>query len=70
MLKALDNSDFKTQPNVENLNLIRLTVKDLEFSNYATTEQIYQRAHELGLIFVQLKLVRICGFSYSGQIGC
>ena len=40
----LDNSDFKTQPNVENLNLIRLTVKDLGFSNYATTEQIYQKA--------------------------
>ena len=69
MLKALDNSDFKTQPNVENLNLIRLTVKDLEFSNYATTEQIY-KAQELGLDLCPAELVRICGFSYSGQIGC
>lgn len=33
----------------EETKLIRLTVKDLGFSNGATTDQIYQKAEELGL---------------------
>ena len=63
----LDNSDFKTQPNVENLNLIRLTVKDLEFSNYATTEQIYQKAQELGLDLCPAEVGPHLQLSYSGS---
>ncbi|MDO8511974.1 MAG: hypothetical protein Q7S57_01770 [bacterium] len=45
----LDNKDFTTQESMEKINLIRLTVKDLGFKSGATTEEIYQRAFELGL---------------------
>ena len=62
----LNNPDFKTQPNIENLNLVRLTVKDLGFSNYATTEQIYQRADELGLDLCPVEVGPHLRLSYSG----
>ena len=62
----LNNPDFKTQPNIENLNLVRLTVKDLGFSNYATTEQIYQRADELGLDLCPAEVGPHLRLSYSG----
>ncbi|KKT93241.1 MAG: hypothetical protein UW94_C0008G0041 [Parcubacteria group bacterium GW2011_GWA2_45_14] len=45
----LDNKDFTTQANLEQLKLVRLTVDDLGLPNGSTTDQIYQRAEELGL---------------------
>jgi len=45
----LESKDFETSPNTEQTDLVRLTVKDMGFSNGATTEEIYKRAEELGL---------------------
>jgi hypothetical protein len=47
--QMIDNKDFTTSKKQEHLNLIRLTVKDLGFSNSATTQEIYHRAEELDL---------------------
>jgi hypothetical protein len=41
--------DFEVLKKPEEINLIRLAVKDLGFTEDATTDQIYQRAEELGL---------------------
>ena len=45
----LNNKEFTTLKKPEQINLIRLKVRDLGFKNGATTDQIYQRAQELGL---------------------
>lgn len=45
----LRSRDFTTLPNPQNLNLVRLKVSDLGFTNYPTTDQIYAKANELGL---------------------
>jgi hypothetical protein len=44
-----NNSAFEVLKKPEEINLIRLTVKDLGFTKSATNGQIYQRAAELGL---------------------
>jgi len=44
-----NSSAFEVLKKPEEINLIRLTVKDLGFTKNATTDQIYQRAAELGL---------------------
>lgn len=41
--------DFKTLPTAQMLDTVRLKVKDLGFSNSATTDQLYRKAQELGL---------------------
>lgn len=45
----LKSKDFYTSATPQNIDLIRLTVEDLGFSDYATTEQLYRRARQLGL---------------------
>ncbi|OGD64073.1 hypothetical protein A2215_01410 [Candidatus Berkelbacteria bacterium RIFOXYA2_FULL_43_10] len=45
----LDSSEFTTQPSPEQINLVRLKVRDLGFPNGATTDRIYAKAEELGL---------------------
>jgi len=45
----LHSRDFTIQKNPETIDLVRLKVRDLGFTNSATTEQIYARAAELGL---------------------
>ncbi|MEK7181390.1 MAG: hypothetical protein AAB738_03625 [Patescibacteria group bacterium] len=45
----LESREFETQKSVEEEALVRLTVADLGFAHSATTEQTYERAHELGL---------------------
>ena len=45
----LYSRDFTVSKNKERADLIRLTVKDLGFSNGATTSEIYKKAEELGL---------------------
>lgn len=45
----MDSRDFTTSETQERLDLIRLTVQDIGFPSGATTDQIYQRAQDLGL---------------------
>ena len=45
----LDNREFVPGKNPEEATLIRLTVADLGFKSSATTDQIYERAQNLGL---------------------
>jgi hypothetical protein len=45
----LNSPDFKTSKSTEELDLVRLTVGDLGFTNGATTDQIYSKAEEFGL---------------------
>lgn len=45
----MKSKDLTTLKNAEEIQLMRLKVRDLGFSKYATTEEIYQRAKELGL---------------------
>ena len=45
----LENPDFVTGKNREEITLIRLTVADLGFAQGANTSQIFARAQELGL---------------------
>lgn len=45
----LHSPDFTTLKNSEQIDLVRLKVRDLGFSSVAETSQIYTRAEELGL---------------------
>lgn len=45
----IDSKDFITLKDLEILRLVRLKVGDLGFQNYATTDQLFARAKELGL---------------------
>jgi len=45
----LRHEDFTTAKNPEQADLVRLTVGDLGFDHDPTTDEIYQRAQELGL---------------------
>jgi hypothetical protein len=45
----IDNPDFTTLEDSEQIDLVRLKVRDLGFPNGATTDQIYAKAEEFGL---------------------
>ncbi len=45
----IDSPDFITLENKENIKLVRLKIKDLGFTESANTDQIYDKARELGL---------------------
>jgi len=45
----MSKPEFLTSKETKDLKLVRLTVAELGFPNGATTNEIYQRAHELGL---------------------
>ncbi|MEK7658437.1 MAG: hypothetical protein AAB352_01055 [Patescibacteria group bacterium] len=45
----LKSKDFTTQKNTENINLVKLKVRDLGFNEAVTVDQIYKKAEELGL---------------------
>ncbi|MCX6812365.1 MAG: PcfJ domain-containing protein [Candidatus Berkelbacteria bacterium] len=45
----IESQEFTTQENREQITTIRLKVRDLGFSNGATTEEIYNKATEFGL---------------------
>ncbi len=47
----LESKDFEVLKKLESVELIRVTIKDIGFPNRATTDEIYQRAEELGLSF-------------------
>ncbi|MFH0804479.1 MAG: hypothetical protein V1896_02670 [Candidatus Zambryskibacteria bacterium] len=62
----LNSKDFKTSETQENLNLVRLTVKDLGFPNGATIEEIYKRAEDFGLELCPAEVGPHLRLSYSG----
>lgn len=45
----IKSPEFTTQRNVEDVDLVYLSIGDLGFANGGTTEQIYRKAEELGL---------------------
>lgn len=45
----IDSGDFTVRKNSEKIELVRLKVKDLGFPRGATTQEIYQKAKDLGL---------------------
>lgn len=47
--KMLGSADFNTLENVENIDLIRLTLRDLGLTEGVSINTIYQKAKELGL---------------------
>lgn len=63
----LDSKDFTTSKNIENIDLVRLTVGDLGFSGGATTDEIYQKAEELGLELCPPEVGPQLRLSYSGS---
>lgn len=65
--QLLDSKDFETQKNKEELNLVRLTPKDLGFSSYSTTEQIYKKAVEFGLELCPAEVGPNLRLTYSGD---
>ena len=62
----LESKDFETYPNIEEVVLIRLTVKDIGFPNGATTDEIYKRAKELGLELCAPEVGPRLRLAYSG----
>ena len=63
----LNSQDFTTQTNQENLNLVRLTVKDLGFPNGTTTDEIYKKAEEFGLELCPAEVGPSLRLSYLGK---
>lgn len=51
----------------EQIDLVRLTVKDLGFPNEATTEEIYKKAEELGLELCPAEVGPNLQLKYSDQ---
>lgn len=47
--ELLDSKQFITAKYAEEINLVKLQVSDLGFTDYPTTTEVYQKAHELGL---------------------
>lgn len=46
---VLNSNEFTTLKTSEKVDLVKLQVSDLGFTSYPTTDQLYQRANELGL---------------------
>lgn len=63
----LDSKDFTTSKNIEDIDLVRLTVRDLGLSNGATTDEIYKKAEEFGLELCPPEVGPHLRFSYSGN---
>ena len=63
----LDSPDFTTSKNIEDIDLVRLTVGALGFSGGATTDEIYKRADELGLELCPPEVGPQLRLSYSGD---
>lgn len=65
--QLLDSPDFTTSKNVEDIDLVRLTVEGLGFSNGATTDEIYKKAEEFGLELCPPEVGPQLRLSYSGD---
>ncbi len=64
--QLLESPDFTTSKNIENIDLVRLTVGDLGFANGATTDEIYKRAEDFGLELCPPEVGPQVSLSYSG----
>lgn len=70
--QLLDSDDFKdsvklSKNNIEDIDLVRLTVGDLGFSNGATMDEIYKRAEDFGLELCPPEVGPQLRLSYSGD---
>lgn len=65
--QLLDSPDFTTSKNIEDIDLVCLTVGDLGFSSGATTDEIYKRAEDLGLELCPAEVGPQLRLSYSGD---
>lgn len=63
----LNSKDFITSKTIEGTDLVRLTVKDLGFPSGATTQEIYQRAQDLGLEFCPAEVGPHLRLNYTGS---
>lgn len=63
----LESKDFSISENIENVDLVRLTVKDLGFPDGATIDEIYKRAEELGLELCPAEVGPHLRLQYSGS---
>lgn len=63
----MNHKDFTVQKKVESINLVRLTVRELGFMNFATTDQIFQKASELGLELCPAEVGPHLRFIYTDQ---
>ena len=65
--QLLDSKDFITSENIEDIDLVRLTVGDMGFSNGATTDEIDKKAEELELELCPAEVGPQLRLSYSGD---
>lgn len=63
----LDSRDFKTLSKPEQRKLVRLQVKDLGFTNYPTTTELYAKAEQLGLELCQPEVGPQYRLNYKNQ---
>lgn len=65
--KMMEGSEFSIQKNSEEINLIRLPVRSLGFSENATTNEIYNKAKEFGLELCPAEVGPQYRLSYTTQ---
>jgi hypothetical protein len=64
----MQSPDFTTQADAEVGNFILLRVRDLGFAKRPTTDQLYQRAHELGLDLCPAETGPNFPLQYAGEL--
>ena len=65
--QLMEKEDFTILQSTETADLVRLTVKDLGFPDGATTDEIYQKATELGLELCPAEVGPRLRLSYQGS---
>ncbi len=65
----IKNRDFTTLENSESVELVRLQVRDLGFTNSPTTDQLYERAEKLGLELCPAEVGPQLRLQYTNQSG-
>ena len=64
--QLMESKDFTVLQSTEQADLVRLTVKDLGFPGGATTDEIYKKAKELGLVLCPAEAGPHLRLSYLG----
>ncbi len=64
--ELLESKDFTVLKNLEDIDLVRITVEGLGFPNGATTDEIYKRAEEFGLELCPAEVGPHLRLTYSG----
>lgn len=65
--ELMKSKDFRISKKAEKAGLVRLTVKDLGFDDDATTDEIFQRAEDLGLDLCPAEVGPHLRLQYSGK---